>query len=173
MRLATPEAVEACAGIVRLETTRHIEEAREINQISSPEEVMAILKRGPDRLNFALFRDKFLEHKEKVAPILLRELKDAANDSFVELATDLLHASGDDYSGELIEFIEHGQRDAYIVSVLCVYSGFYDHPKIPKLLWDYYHYLKASFPSETYSDGPLLGLYEIDERQYAQNGLKR
>ena len=164
MRLTAPEAVEACAGFVRLKTTRHIEEAKEINSIASSEVLMKILKRGPDHLNVTLIRKKFLVYRESMIPMLLQELKFTQDDSFAELAVDLLHVSKQDCSSEVIELIERYQRDGYIVSMLCLLLGFYDHPKIPKLLWDYYHYFKAYFPTETYSDGPLLAIYEIDER---------
>lgn len=165
IRLADPEAVEVCADFVRRKTTRHVTEAQEIRRISNPRELIEMLKRSLDPLNTPLFREKFLDYKKESVVLLLEELKNAQNDSFVEYAVDLLHASGENYSVEVVELIERHQRDAYTVSVLCLLLGFYDHPAIPKLLWDYYHCLKARFPSETYSDGPLLALCEIMERQ--------
>ena len=88
------------------------------------------------------------------------------NDSFVELAVRILHRTGDDYSDEIIKIIRAGNnKRVYVISVLCVLIGFYDNNESEKLLWDYYHYMKNQYPHATYSDGPLLGLIEIQERK--------
>ena len=117
-----------------------------------------------NNLNDALLRKKFMEFREETTIILLRELRYLQDDVFVELAIDFLFATGMNYSQEVIEIIENYQRDAYCVSLLCLFLGFYDHPKINKILWDYYHYFKARFPHETFREGPLWGLYEINAR---------
>jgi len=176
MHLIAPEAVEACAGIVRSETNRHLVEAEKIKRICSSKELIKILHREPDPLNFALLRRKFFEYEEETAVLLLRQLKEFQDDMFVELAIDFLFATGKNYSREIIEIIENDQRDVYCVSLLCLLLGFYDHPKVSKTLWDYYHYFKTQIPHETYSDGPLLGLYEVDARQnerFMKRGKKR
>ncbi len=98
--------------------------------------------------------------------MILQELKEPQNDSFVELAVRILLMSGTDCSQEIIDIIKSGNnRKAYAISILCVLLGFYDNEYAEKLLWDYYHYLKFKYPNDTYSDGPLLGLIEIRERR--------
>lgn len=157
MRLTAPEALEACAGFVRLETSRYLREAQEINRISDPEELMKILDRGLDPLNVALVREKFLEYREKTVPMLLEGLKPLRGDSFEELAVELLYISGKDCADEVIEMIECHQRDAYIVSLLCLLLGFYEHPKIPKLLWDLLLLLQDPFPVRNVQRRPASG----------------
>lgn len=85
--------------------------------------------------------------------------------AFAEIAIEIIHATGEDYSNEIIEIIEHYQRKTYVVSLLCMILGFYEDDRSKKLLWDYYHYFKEHFPNETYSDGPLLGLEEMRARK--------
>ena len=40
-----------------------------------------------------------------------------------------------------------------------------------KLLWDYYHYLIEHYGNESFSDGPLLGLYEMRARRREKSDL--
>jgi mannose/fructose/N-acetylgalactosamine-specific phosphotransferase system component IID len=92
-------------------------------------------------------------------------LQKPQHSAFAEIAIEVLHATGEDYSAEIIELIEHYQKDPYIVSLLCMILGFYKNDRSPKLLWDYYHYFKEHFPAETYSDGPLVALEEMRARK--------
>ena len=91
--------------------------------------------------------------------------------SAYELAIKIIHASGEDYSNEILEIIKVNQRDAYAVALLCMVLGFYDNGETEKVLWDYYHYFKEHFRGETYSDGPLLGLEEIRAEESGMSEL--
>jgi len=160
--LTSPQAIEVIAGEVRKETDRHIGEAEEINALSSPEALVGFLKKAPDMLNYPLVIQKFFKYEEASVDLLLAELRKSSDDSFVEWALKLIYLSDRDVVEDIIDIIEKDQRDAYAVSLLCLLLGFYDHPKSRKLLWDYFHYFKIHFPRETYSEGPLLALYETE-----------
>ncbi len=97
--------------------------------------------------------------------MIMKGLQKQQRSAFAEIAIEIIHATGEDYSNEIIEIIEHSQRNAYVVSLLCMILGFYENDRSKKLLWDYFRYFKEHFPNETYSDGPLLGLEEMRARK--------
>ncbi len=102
--------------------------------------------------------------EEKIS-LIMKGLQKQQRSAFVEIAIEIIHATGENYSDKLLEIIEHYQRNAYVVSLLCMLLGFYENDKSEKVLWDHYHYFKEHFPNETYSDGPLLGLEEMRARK--------
>lgn len=173
IQMVSPRAMEDVAAGVRQETDRYLGEIEEIRKISGPEEMIGFLKRKPDILNYPLVVQKFQEYEAKITVLLLRELQGKANDAFVEWAVKLLYLSKKDHAGDIIDIIESYQRDPYIVSLLCLLLGFYDHPKIPKLLWDYFYYFKVHFTQETFSEGPLLALYEMDDRLHGELSFRK
>ncbi len=151
---------------VRQVLSRSKEETDRIKKTDSVEILIEIMKKNPDPINYAPLIDKLVQAKEQAVPIILRELMEPQNDSFVELAVRILHGTEIDYSDEIIKIIRTGNnKRVYVISVLCVLIGFYDNNETEKLLWDYYHYMKNQHPHATYSDGPLLGLIEIQERK--------
>jgi len=124
------------------------------------------MRNNPDPLNHKPLIDRLVEQSAQSVPMILQELKEPQNDSFVELAVRILLLSETDCSQEIIDIIKSdNNRKAYVISILCVLLGFYDNEYSEKLLWDYYHCLKFHYPNDTYSDGPLLGLIEIRERR--------
>ncbi len=163
-RMIQPDLVENCAAPLRLESGRHVAEADEISRVSGAEELFGIIRRGFDPLNDALVRKKFLEYKEALSRFIIKELKVSKDDNFIETGVVLLLSSGMNFAEEVMDIVEHHRKDAYSVATLCLLLGFFDHPKIPKLLWDYFHFFKTHFPRDTYCEGPLLGLCEIDRR---------
>ena len=134
--------------------------------------LIEIMRRNPDPLNHNPLMKEIVRDKEQSVPMILRELKEPQNDSFVELSARILHGTGTNYSKDIIDIIKSGNnRRVYAISVLCVLLGFYDNDESEKLLWDYYHYMKNTYPNDTYSDGPLLGLIEIQERRRQKASL--
>ena len=145
------------------------EEMDLITNATGVEALLAIMRNNPDPINHAPLMKKLVSYREQAVPRILQELKKPQNDSFVELSARILHRTGKNYSKELIDIITAGEnRNAYAISVLCVLLGFYDNDESEKLMWDYYHYMKRTYPNNTYSDGPLLGLIEMRERKREQ-----
>ncbi len=158
-----PDAVEEVASEVRLETTGYLAELKEIEELTRPQEIVRFLKKGPDRLNYPQVLDKFLDHEKETVLLLLEEMRSSDNELFVEWAVKLFYESDYVLAEDILEIIELHQHDAYAVSLLCILLGSYDHPAIPKLLWDYFQYFRKNFRDELYHEGPLLALREIHE----------
>ncbi len=97
--------------------------------------------------------------------MIIEKLKQPKRYAFLEIAIRVIHGSGVNYSEAILEIIREHERRAYPVSQLCMLLGFYQNDKSEKLLWDYYHYFKEHYNDETYSDGPLIALWEIQDRR--------
>lgn len=148
------------------------EEMDRIINADDVKSLIEIMRRNPDPINHEPLMKKLVRNNERAVPMILRELKEPQNDSFVELSARILHRNGTNYSKDIIDIIKSGNnRKAYAISVLCILLGFYDNDESEKLLWDYYHYMKNTYPNDTYSDGPLLGFIEIRERRRQKASL--
>jgi hypothetical protein len=162
--LLVPDAEKVALEISKKYKIRGENEKSKIMKCNNPEDLFKIIINTPDNINQILLIDRLLEYKEKTIPLVLNELKTTSDDLFVDIAIKTLYKSKINVSNDLIYIISHYQKIAYVVSQLCMLLGFYDNSSAIKILWDYYHYFKENFVRETYSDGPLLGLIEIMEK---------
>jgi hypothetical protein len=170
--ILNPQIEELAHRTVRGFLNRGKEEMDNIIKADDVKSLIEIMRRNPDPINHEPLMKKLVKNKDRAVPMILRELKELQNDSFVELSARILHRTGTNFSKDIIEIIKSGNnRRTYAVSVLCVLLGFYDNDESEKLLWDYYHYMKNTYPNNTYSDGPLLGLIEIQERKREKTSL--
>jgi len=169
--LLTPELADAVSQISNQLISRGKDEAILIEKTDDINELINILKKGPDQLNRVKLKMKLLERRKDAIPLIMKGLQKPQRSAFAEIAVEILYATGEDYSNDIIEIIEHYQRNAYVVSLLCILLGFYENDRSPKLLWDYYHHFKKHFPTETYSDGPLVALVETRVRK--KEGLQK
>ena len=160
-QLLMPELEIEVSKITNQLINRGRDEAFLIEKTDDINELINILNEGPDQLNRVRLKMKLLGHRKDAIPLIMKGLQKQQSSVFVEVTIEIIYATGENYSDELLEIIEHYQRNAYVVSLLCMLLGFYDNNKSEKVLWDYYHYFKEHFPNETYSDGPLLGLEEM------------
>jgi len=171
--LLHPEIEGIANKVVRQFINRGKEERKRIKTAKNTETLIGIMRNNPDPLNHTPLIDRLIEERAQSTPMILQELKEPQNDSFVELAVRILHRSKTNFSKEIIDIIKSGNnRKAYAISILCVLLGFYDNEYSEKLLWDYYYYMKFKYPNDTYSDGPLLGLIEIRERRKEKASIK-
>ena len=160
-----PELEIEVSKITNQLINRGKDEAILIENTNDVNGLINILNEGPDQLNRVRLRMKLLERRKDAIPLIMKGLQKQQRSAFAEIAIEIIHATGEDYSNEIIEIIEHYQRNAYFVSLLCMMLGFYKNDRSEKLLWDYYQYFKEHSPGETYSDGPLLGLEEMRARK--------
>jgi len=163
--LLMPELAIEVSKITNQLIIRGRDEAILIEKTDDINELINILNKDPDQLNRVRLKMKLLDRRKDAIPMIMKGLQKHQRSAFTEIAIEIIHATGENYSDELLEIIEHYQRNAYVVSHLCMLLGFYENDRSKKLLWDYYHYFREHFPNETYSDGPLLGLEEMRARK--------
>jgi len=149
---------------VRQTLSRGEEEERKINATDDPVELIAILKARPDRLHHHLLIGKILERGQVAIPLLIEELPQAQEDCFIELAARILGGSPMNCTYEIERLIQSTPLDAYLLSLLCLVLGIIGGPEALKLLWDRFHFFKEKYPKENYSQGPLLGLWELRDK---------
>ena len=163
--LLMPEVETLASEISNQMINRGLKKSMIIDNTEDVKTLIDIMGKGLDPLNYEKLINKLLRYKETSVPMILGELKKPKSDAFVEISIRIIHASGVDYSEDILETIKESKIGTYAVSLLCMLLGFYENEKSEKLLWDYYHYFKEHYNDETYSDGPLLGLVEIRERR--------
>jgi hypothetical protein len=169
--LLTPE-IEDYAGIFmnRL-MTRGREEAKQIDEADTIDQLVAIMQQTPDPLNHSLLISKMVDLCPRSADRILQEFEKPVNTTFLELGIRISHRCGHRDNSKLLGLIVNGPNNAYRISLLCMLLGFTGTTEHIALLWGYYKYFKEQFPSETYSDGPLLGMIEIRARIIEKNQL--
>jgi hypothetical protein len=163
--LLMPEIEALASEISNQMKDRGSKEAVVIENTEDVKELIAFMEKGLDSLNYEKLVKKLLRHKETSVPIIIEKLKQPKRHDFLEISIRVIHGSGVNYSEAILEIIRERERRAYPVSQLCMLLGFYQNDKSEKLLWDYYHYFKEHYNDETYSDGPLIALWEIQDRR--------
>lgn len=125
--LSAPRLVYSCLlnpGIERIADTaarqifrRGAEELRRIETAKDTETLIVLLKNNPDTLNHLPLIDRLVTEKEQSVQMILQELKQHQNSSFIEIAVRILHRAGINCSQELIGIIKTGKnRKAYAIT---------------------------------------------------------
>ncbi len=163
--LLNPEVEKIASMYSARFINRGAEESTIIENTENVDNLIDLMRKGVDSLNQQKLINKLVLYKENSLPLILIELKKPHRSQFVELAVKIIHSSQINCSNEIMEILQDFQIGAYSASLLCMLLGFSDAKESEKLLWNYYNYFKEHFPNETYSDGPLLGLLEMRERE--------
>jgi hypothetical protein len=161
--MVAPQLEALASQLVKQEISRGRDEEKKIGETNNLPGLIGILKQNPDPLNQQLLRRKLLQFREEVVPLLLEELGHIQNDCFVEQAVRIIYMSGINCSAALLKLIS-SPIDAYALSLICVLLGLLGRAEALKPLWDCFHFFKEKYPEESFSQGPLLGLYELRER---------
>ena len=158
--MITPQLEELASRLVKQEISRGRDEEKKIIETNNLAGLIEILKQNPDPFNQQLLRRKLLQFREEVVPVLLAELGHIQNDTFVEQAVRIIYMSGINCTAALLKLIS-SPIDAYALSLICVLLGLLGSAEALKPLWDRFHFLKEKYPEESFSQGPLIGLYEL------------
>ena len=143
--------------------------AREKNMILSekdPGAIFQLLRKNVDGVNRAVLVDRALEFDDEILPMVVGKLVRSGHDTFIDNAVRLLAWSEKDYSPLLFERFEE-IRSPYVRSIVCIILGLRGKEDIIPWMMDRYFEMKRSYPEETYDEGPLIALQELDARFYA------
>lgn len=160
----TPELAALANELTRRGITRGEDELRRIEQAESAAELVEIMKEGPDPLNHVALIRRALELADEITPLILAEWEKPQSGAFSELAAQILYRSRRDVSAELLALATRPAPDAYALSLVCMLLGMFGVEEARKPLWDCFHFFRERFPKRYYDQGPLIGLYELDER---------
>ena len=165
--LLRPEVESVMGKYVKQFIFRGKDEAKRIRGTNDVIDLISILKQEPDILNHRLLMDKTLKYPDAIVPMLIMELSHTQDDCFIELAIRILYESKIDPSLALLELINSSPLNAYALSVICLLIGMTGPQQSLKPLWDRFHFFEEKYPRENFSQGPLLGLYELRARNAA------
>jgi hypothetical protein len=131
-----------------------------------PGAIFQLLRKNIDVVNRGVLIEKALELEDEVLPMVVEKLIRSSHDTFIENAIRLLAKSKKDYSSLLLErYAEF--RSPYVQSLFCIVLGFRGTEGIILWMMSRFSEMQKLYPNETYSQGPLLALYELSARFYS------
>lgn len=143
--------------------SRGKKEAKGIRREKNPDNLLEMMKQHPDPINHLLLKKKILRFSKHMVPKIIEELEDNKDDVFVELAVKIIYESKIDCSSQLLEILD-SIKHPYTLSLLCLLLGFNGPEESIRPVWNCYHFFKDKYPKESYDQGPLLALYEFNDR---------
>ena len=140
-------------------------EKEEIQEEQNSEMIFQFLRKETEMVNRGLLVQKALEFEEVLLPKVVEKLMRSYHDIFIENSIDILAKSNKDYTPLLKERYAE-IRSPYVQSLVCLILGFRgEEATIPWML-DKFLEMKKLYPGETYDQGPLLALHELNSRFY-------
>ena len=139
------------------------EEAKRINKETKLENLIKMMEQKPDPINHSMLKKRILSFREIAIPKIIEKLRDNQDDTFVELAIQIIYESKIDCSSHLLGILD-SIKDHYTLSLVCLLLGLIGPKEAIQPVWNYYHFLKDKYFQKNYEQGPLLALYEFKER---------
>ena len=136
-----------------------------IRSEQNPEDIFQLLRKEIDEVNRVDLIKKALEFEEVLLPIVMEKLMRNYHDIFIENSIRLLARSKKDYSPVLKEHYAD-IRSPYVQSLVCLILGFRGQEDTIPWMLDRFLEMKKLYPGETYDQGPLLALHELNCRFY-------
>lgn len=148
------------------ERLKQISQEKELIQSEqNPEEIFQLLRKKIDGVNRVDLIKKALEFEEVLLPMVMEKLMRNYHDIFIENSIRLLAISKKDYSPVLKE--QYADiRSPYVQSLVCLILGFRGQEDTIPWMLDRFLEMKKLYPGETYDQGPLLALHELNCRFY-------
>jgi len=145
-------------------------ERREIESATTSEQIIRFMRRSPDIINESPLVKQALLFENEVIPEILKRLKTSLNTGFIETSTKILAASSINVAEDLIGYYDD-VRSPYAQGMILVILGFKaKEAHIPWII-EKYKTLKKLYPNETYSDGAIYALDEIENRFYEEDEI--
>ncbi|MEW6609184.1 MAG: hypothetical protein AB1414_17360 [bacterium] len=139
------------------------EEMKRINKETKLENLIKMMEQKPDPLNHWLLKKKILRFRESAVSKVIERLRDNRDDTFVEVAIQIIYESKIDCSYQILGILD-SIKDPYTLSLVCLLLGLIGPKEALQPVWNYYHFLKDKYFQKHYEQGPLLALYEFKER---------
>lgn len=142
------------------------EEERKLIAAEENQEVLLKMLRGKiSNINRGVLYRKILEHEDEMVPEIIGMLQKSINDVFIENAVKLLVKFKNNYSDVLFRMLNEIRSD-YAQSLVCLVLGLKADEDVIPCLYSKYHYFKKAFNNESYAEGALIALHELNARFY-------
>lgn len=153
--------VEA-AGKIKKQPEDPIMEAA-IQNAGTPEELLNLMRKPMSFSNQLLLRNRILEKEEAMLPLVQRMVLRNKQDVFVENAVYFFLKCEANLSSWIMEHYAQIQYE-YMKSMLCLVLGFKGTAEYIPFLIEEAKRMEASYPKETYDQGPTLAVQELAVR---------
>lgn len=163
VQIDIPELVDIADEYVKKIINRGEQERLEIIKEEDPDKIIRYLRGKCDNINHIILHKKVLENEEQFLPKIINMIKNTGNDVFIEHASKIIAKCKNNYSKELLEFIDE-IRYPYALSLICITLGFIGEEDVIPVMYNKYLDLKKLYPNESYNQGPLLALYKLADR---------
>lgn len=140
-------------------------EKKLIQSEQNSEMIFQLLRKKTEMVNRGLLVKKALEFKEVLLPMVVEKLIRSCHDIFIENSIELLVKSNKDYT-QLLKERYAEIRSPYAKSLVCLTLGLRGSEDTIPWMMDRFFEMKRLYPGETYDQGPLLALHELNIRYY-------
>ncbi len=153
-------------GLLSDERLDHITHEKEMIQAEENSEmIFQLLRKKTAMANQGVLIKKALKYEEVLLPMVVEKLMRSCHDIFIENSIDILAKCNKDHTPVLKERFTQ-IRSPYAQSLICLVLGFRGEEGVIPWMLDRYYEMKKLYPDETYSQGPLLALHELNCRFY-------
>lgn len=140
-------------------------EREQIQSEQNPEAIIQLFRKNIDSVNRSTLVQKALEFEEVILPMVIDKLTTNNQNSFIETSIRLF-AQSEKNPAALLQRRYGEIRSPYVQSLICLVIGLRGEEDSIPWMMDRYVELKNLYQNETYDQGPLLALYELNERFY-------
>jgi len=164
--LLNPDFENAARNLMRekgLETDAMRRAYDLIKNEADPGVLLRLMRSNIPGANKSLLIRRLLKIEGAVLPEIQRRILTSDVDVFIENALHFFVRAETDCSAWLQSHFDQ-IRNPYAQSMICLALGFRAGPDIVPWMMSQYASMKERFPSETFSEGPLLALYELHAR---------
>lgn len=160
-KLEQPKINKLAAKVVREKTKRSEDQREQLREENDPEALLKLMRGGLDIINNDVFLERALALEDLIVPRILERLKNCKNDMFAEVGIEIQLNATKNYSEPILEMLED-IWSPHVKALCCLLLGYIgDEAAIPTLMKQY-EWFKATYPGETFKEGPLLALLEMD-----------
>ncbi|WP_414732923.1 hypothetical protein [Acetobacterium carbinolicum] len=148
-------------------STERLEQIRQENELikseQSPEAIFQLFRKKIDMMNRVELMNKALAFEEVILPMVIEKLMRSNHHIFIENAIRFL-AKSQRNSSPLLQEKYFEIRSPYAQSLICLIIGLRGEEDIASWMLDRFFEMKKLYPSETYAEGPLIALHELNCR---------
>ncbi|WP_414150929.1 hypothetical protein ACIZ62_18745 [Acetobacterium carbinolicum] len=151
-------------GLLSNERLEHIRQENEhIKSEQNPEAIFQLFPKKIDAMNQVELISKALAFDEVIFPMVIEKLLRSNHHIFIENSMRFL-AKSQRNSSLLLQEKYFEIRSPYVQSLICLIIGLRGEEGCISWMMDRFFEMKKLYPNETYAEGPLIALHELNCR---------
>ncbi|MDY0281767.1 MAG: hypothetical protein RBR35_14545 [Salinivirgaceae bacterium] len=151
-------------GLLNNERLEHIRQENEhIKSEQNPEAIFQLFRKKIDAMNQVELISKALAFDEVIFPMVIEKLLRSNHHIFIENSMRFL-AKSQRNSSLLLQEKYFEIRSPYVQSLICLIIGLRGEEDSISWMMDRFFEMKKLYPNETYAEGSLIALHELNCR---------